>query len=92
MYEMHMCSAQIITLLCMHVFFFVVSSFSELSPTLIRQTGPGTYILSEAFCQDPLERYSTELRIEEAATTTLLYNNSGKLLKFSCNYSKYAVN
>ena len=39
-----------------------VSSFCELCPTLIRQTGPGTYILSEVFCQDPLERYFSQQR------------------------------
>ena len=35
-------------------------SFCELCPSLIETTGK--YILSEVFCQDPLERYFSRMR------------------------------
>ena len=46
--------------LCYYSFIYVVTSFCELAPVLIRNSG--RYLLSEVFSQDPVERYFSKQR------------------------------
>ena len=46
--------------LCYYSFIYVVTSFCELAPELIRNSG--RYLLSEVFSQDPVERYFSKQR------------------------------
>ena len=57
-------------------------SFCELAPKLISED---KYLLSEVFCQDPLERYFSKLRHREGGnenpTVAQFYNNSAILMQ-----------
>ena len=59
-------------------YFNSVTSFCELAPKLI---SGGKYLLSEVFCQDPLERYFSRGTVGEGMTIPPSHTNSAILMQ-----------